>query len=89
MREDSKCDVIVNNMTETFNVDIVHARTKHLIDILEDIRMDLIKRIMVKRSIRQASEDDIYPKIQIGLSRPKRNRMKDPCEDPKKVGILT
>ena len=48
MREDSKCDVIVNNMAETFNAYVVYARTKHLIDMLEDIRMALMERIVVK-----------------------------------------
>ena len=34
----TKCDTIVSNMVETFNNYIMRARSKHLIDILEDIR---------------------------------------------------
>ena len=74
MREDSKCDVIVNNNAETFNAYVVHARTKHLIDVLEDIRMALMERIVVKRSIMEASEDDIEdlcPKIRSKLEKEK------------------
>ena len=71
MREDSKCDVIVNNMAETFNAYVVHARTKHLIDKLENIRMALIERIVVKRSIMEVSEDKIHPRIRSKLEKKK------------------
>lgn len=71
MREDSKCDVIVNNMAETFNAYVVHARTKHLINMLEDIRMALTERIVVKRSIMEASEDDICPRIRSKVEKEK------------------
>ena len=71
MREDSKCDVIVNNMAETFNAYVVHVRIKHLIDMLEDIRMALMEMIVMKRSIMEASKDDIDPTIRSKLQKKK------------------
>jgi len=64
MREDSRCDVIVNHMAETFNAYVIHARTKHLINILEDLRLAFMERIVVKRAIIQAFEDDICLKLE-------------------------
>ncbi|KAJ8447201.1 hypothetical protein Cgig2_030432 [Carnegiea gigantea] len=71
VEEDSKCDVIVNNMAKTFNAYVVYIRTKHLIDMLEDIRMTLMERIVVSRDIMQASEDDTYPRIGSKLDKEK------------------
>ncbi|XP_057548298.1 uncharacterized protein LOC130826745 [Amaranthus tricolor] len=46
---DGKCDVILSNMVETFNNYIMNARSHHLIDMLEDIRTMLTKRIANKK----------------------------------------
>jgi len=51
--------------------DIVHARTKHLIDMLEDIKMTLMERIIVKRAIMQAFEDDACPEMRSKLEKEK------------------
>lgn len=49
MRKNYTCDVIINNMAETFNAYTIHVRTKHLIDILEDVGIALVERIVVKK----------------------------------------
>ncbi|XP_057517914.1 uncharacterized protein LOC130798837 [Amaranthus tricolor] len=46
---DGECDVILSNMVETFNNYIMNARSHHLIDMLEDIRTMLIKRLANKK----------------------------------------
>ncbi|KAJ8424131.1 hypothetical protein Cgig2_024374 [Carnegiea gigantea] len=71
VREDSECYVIVNNVAENFNAYVVHVRTKHLIDMLEDIRIVLMERIVVKSSIMEASKDDICPRIRSKLEKEK------------------
>ena len=59
MNTTSKSDVIVNNMAETFNVYIVQARAKHLIYMLEDIRLALMERIVLKRTTMEKPTDDV------------------------------
>ncbi|CAH9145075.1 unnamed protein product [Cuscuta epithymum] len=52
VRRNSKCDVIVSNMAETFNGYIINARAKHIIFMafmLEDIRGALMQRMVMKR----------------------------------------
>ncbi|OMO96475.1 Zinc finger, PMZ-type [Corchorus capsularis] len=45
----SKCDVIDNNMCETFNGVIVEAREKPIITMLEEIRLYVMRRIVKNR----------------------------------------
>ena len=49
MKANTICDAIFSNMAETFNNYIIHARSKHLIDILEEIRTKLMKRLALKK----------------------------------------
>ena len=44
-----KCDVIDNNMCETFNGVILEARYKPIISMLEEIRVYVMKRLVAKR----------------------------------------
>ena len=43
------CDVIVSSMGETFNNYIINARSKHLINMLEEIRTLMMKRLVTKK----------------------------------------
>ncbi|XP_057529822.1 uncharacterized protein LOC130808363 [Amaranthus tricolor] len=164
---DGKCDVILSNMVETFNNYIMNARSHHLIDMLEDIRTMLMKRMANKKKdalkkwkaycmdvlevdienrtctykkwdlrgipcchavasifylhkevesfVDQCYTREAYlsayegninpcigerhwpkidkpinpPPIKIGSGRPRKNRIKDPHEDPKKPGKLS
>ena len=49
VKVEGKCDVILNNMAETFNNYIMNARSHHLIDMLEEIRSSLMKRMTNKK----------------------------------------
>ena len=50
-------------MAETFNNYIIRARSKHLIDMLEEIRTILMKRIVTKREEAQKCYGLICPKV--------------------------
>ena len=60
----TKCDVIVNNMAETFNGFIINARSQHIIHMLEDIRIQVMSRLVTKRTEMSARDVVICPKIQ-------------------------
>ncbi|KAL2896655.1 Antiviral helicase SKI2, partial [Bienertia sinuspersici] len=100
VRTESKCDVIMSNMAETFNGYIIHARSKHLIYMLEDIRAALMQRMVLKKTEMEKHQFNICPRVQAKLEkekeeaahwpgRPRKNRRKKPMEDPKKKGKLT
>ncbi|XP_027927447.1 uncharacterized protein LOC114184334 [Vigna unguiculata] len=56
-------DIVVNNMTEAFNSVLVDARSKHVISMLEDIRIYMMKRWQSKRQKLEKMEGQICPKI--------------------------
>ena len=43
-RTTNKCDVVLNNMSEAFNIVIVEARAKPLVTMLEEIRTYIMER---------------------------------------------
>ncbi|XP_056690232.1 uncharacterized protein [Spinacia oleracea] len=59
-----KTDAITSNIAETFNGYIIQARTKHLIFMLEDIRNNLMQRLVVKRQQMEKSTSILCPRIQ-------------------------
>ncbi|KAL2903511.1 Antiviral helicase SKI2, partial [Bienertia sinuspersici] len=64
VRIDSKCDLIMSNMAETFNGYIIHARNKHLIYMLEDIRAALMQRMVLKKTEMEKNPFEICPRNQ-------------------------
>lgn len=54
---------VVNNMAETFNAYVMHARAKHPIYMLEDIRLALMERIVLKRGHKEIANDEIHPRV--------------------------
>ncbi|WOK97486.1 hypothetical protein Cni_G06194 [Canna indica] len=66
-----KCEVVMNNICETFNGYILRARSKPLIDMLEDIRCMLMARMHAKKEIMSKSNDDICPSIRKKLEKNK------------------
>ncbi|XP_022880927.1 uncharacterized protein LOC111398230 [Olea europaea var. sylvestris] len=48
-REGNKCDMLLNNLCESFNSTIVNAREKPILTMLEEIRIYLMKRIVIRR----------------------------------------
>ncbi|XP_056695664.1 uncharacterized protein [Spinacia oleracea] len=66
-----KTDAITSNMAETFNGHIINARTKDLIYMLEDIRISLMQRLVVKRQAMQKSTSTVCQRIQVKLDQEK------------------
>ncbi|XP_022041703.1 uncharacterized protein LOC110944350 [Helianthus annuus] len=64
LQNDTKCCVIVNNMAETFNGTIVLSRAKHIIHMLDDIRVSMMTRITTKYSEMAAFDGVVCPRIQ-------------------------
>ena len=60
LKADTKGDVIVNILTETFNGYIINAKTKHLIYMLEDIRATLMQRLVLKGQEMEKSSHMCY-----------------------------
>ncbi|XP_039127844.1 uncharacterized protein LOC120263931 [Dioscorea cayenensis subsp. rotundata] len=56
-----KCDVIDNNMCETFNGVILDSRSKPIITMLEDIRQYVMTRVVVKREYCMEMEKCMWP----------------------------
>ncbi|WOL05379.1 hypothetical protein Cni_G14107 [Canna indica] len=58
-----KSDNVTNNISETFNGYILNARSKPIIDMLEEIRRSLMQRMYMKRVMIVKWTDDICPNI--------------------------
>ena len=58
-----KSDVIDNNICECFNNYILCARSRPIIDMLEEIRIAIMKRIMKKRALCSKVYDDLCPRL--------------------------
>ncbi|XP_021714772.1 uncharacterized protein LOC110682751 [Chenopodium quinoa] len=67
----TKCNVILSNMAETWNGYIIHARNKHLIDMLEDIRAALMQRMVLKRNALEKWTNKICPRVTDKLEKEK------------------
>ncbi|KAK1411785.1 hypothetical protein QVD17_32525 [Tagetes erecta] len=67
----SKSDVIVNNMAETFNGYIIQSRSKHLINMLEDIRVSIMTRLVHMHKQMNGKNVIVCPRIQLKLDREK------------------
>lgn len=71
MNTSIKSDAITNNMAETFNGYIINARTKHLIYMMEDIRVALMQRLVNKRKEMEKQNSGVCPRIQSILDKEK------------------
>ena len=58
-----QCEVIDNNMCETFNGVMLEARNKPIITLLEDIRRYVMHRIVVKRAYVEKWRGNYGPNI--------------------------
>ncbi|XP_050233526.1 uncharacterized protein LOC126682013 [Mercurialis annua] len=70
-RCDIKCDVIDNNLSETFNGWILEARCKPIISMLEDIRVQVMTRLHVKRRMCTTWINDVAPRAMQKLEKNK------------------
>ncbi|KAL0297765.1 UNVERIFIED_CONTAM: hypothetical protein Sradi_6828600 [Sesamum radiatum] len=59
----TKCDTLVNNISESFNSYILDAREQPIIDMFESIRRKCMTRIQVKREGMEKYQGVVYPNI--------------------------
>ncbi|XP_010682934.3 uncharacterized protein LOC104897696 [Beta vulgaris subsp. vulgaris] len=59
----TKCNLVVNNLAETFNGWILESRSKPILGMLEDIRRAVMERLFLKRTLMERAKDDICPRI--------------------------
>ena len=71
LKTDTKVDVIINNLVETFNGHISNARTKHLIYMLEDIMTALMQRLVMKKQEMEKTTFVLCLRIQEKLDKEK------------------
>ena len=64
LKSESVCDVIVSNTVEIFYSYIMNARSKHLINMLDDIRTMLMKMIVTKRKAAMKWNGVLFSKVQ-------------------------
>ncbi|KAK9048569.1 hypothetical protein SSX86_032465 [Deinandra increscens subsp. villosa] len=73
---DSKADVVVNNMAETFNGFIIQSRSKHIINMLEDIRVAIMTRLVNKEREMVNKNFIVCPRVQKKLDKEKAKAYK-------------
>lgn len=66
-----KCEVVDNNMSECFNGYILKARSKPLIDMLEDIRVSIMQRMCEKKEFVNTCTDNLCPRVRKSLEKNK------------------
>lgn len=64
-----KCDMLLNNLCETFNSWILTARDQPILTMLEMIRCNLMRRYQVKRAQISEFHNVVCPKIQNKLNK--------------------
>ncbi|GAV79357.1 hypothetical protein CFOL_v3_22822, partial [Cephalotus follicularis] len=71
-RTSVKCDIVDNNMTETFNRWILDARIKSIVQMLQDIRRQVMERMPTKRDAIQGWRGEFGPRINQKLKESKK-----------------
>ncbi|XP_021774243.1 uncharacterized protein LOC110738175 [Chenopodium quinoa] len=71
MKTSMKTDAITSNIAETFNGYIILARTKHLLYMLEEIRIGLMQMLVKKRQEMTKCTTALCPRIQNKLNKEK------------------
>ena len=56
-----KCDMLLNNLCESFNAAIIGARDKPILSMLEDIRVYLMRRLNARRQYMERWIGEICP----------------------------
>ncbi|KAK1363859.1 hypothetical protein POM88_039420 [Heracleum sosnowskyi] len=59
----TKCDMVDNNLSECFNSWIVEARYKPILDLLDDIRLQVMERLYKKRDWMKGVDSTLFPRI--------------------------
>ncbi|XP_061370246.1 uncharacterized protein LOC133312964 [Gastrolobium bilobum] len=68
----TRCDILQNNIAETFNSFILEARDKPILTMCETIRRMLMKRFIAKKEGMRQYTGPICPRIQTKLEKPKK-----------------
>ncbi|XP_061993456.1 uncharacterized protein LOC133711337 [Rosa rugosa] len=66
-----KCDVLLNNLSESFNACILPARSKVVITCFEEIRVRMMKRIAIRKEKMSKVMDPICPRPRLILEKSK------------------
>lgn len=74
------CDVVDNNMAETFNSFILLARYKPIISMLEDIRLALMGRMREKKKLEDRFVAGVSPMISLKLEEAYNEQAKCECK---------
>ena len=64
-----KCDVLLNNMSKTFNSVILGARQKPIVTMMEEIRIYLMERWAQNKGRISSYQGSVLPKIKKRLER--------------------
>ncbi|XP_060167418.1 uncharacterized protein LOC132598512 isoform X2 [Lycium barbarum] len=67
----SKCDVLLNNLCESFNSVLLHVRDKHIWTMIESIRIYMMSRLQKNRDKMMNRRHKICPKILLKLEQNK------------------
>ena len=59
----AKCDILLNNLCESFNGAIVHARDQPIITMLELIRRYIRKRMVARRVMVDKWHHEVGPRV--------------------------
>ncbi|KAG8363576.1 hypothetical protein BUALT_Bualt19G0036800 [Buddleja alternifolia] len=70
-----KCDILLNNMCESFKALILNSRSKPIIDMLETIRIISMKMLLVKRDQMKKCKCELCPNVQKMFEEYKKKRM--------------
>ncbi|XP_062013910.1 uncharacterized protein LOC133730285 [Rosa rugosa] len=62
-RDETRCDILLNNLCESFNAAIVLVRDKPILTMLENIRMDMMVRQSNRRVACERWKDLVGPRI--------------------------
>ena len=66
-----KCDMLLNNLSDTFNAFILESRDKPIIQMLEMMRKAVMRRIVKKRELMLKHDYPICPRISMKLEKNK------------------
>ncbi|XP_061991204.1 uncharacterized protein LOC133709465 isoform X2 [Rosa rugosa] len=72
-----KCDVLLNNLCESFNAFVLPARSKPVISCFEDIRVKMMKRVAMRKEKMSKVVDPICPKPRQILEKNKERSASD------------
>ncbi|KAG8369540.1 hypothetical protein BUALT_Bualt14G0024100 [Buddleja alternifolia] len=70
-----KCDILLNNLSESFNSMVLKARSNPIVHMLESIRLTLMKTIYRSRDEMKKHSENLCPKIEKYLEQMKKKSM--------------